>query len=183
MRLCWLLLGAALSFGCGTKGEPAPAKAPGAPDAAAPAKPAEAPDAAPPSAAGPLRCARLFPKELIEKTHGASEARPTSESEESADCELIKEGTAVGIASAECRPGLDPKEVSERFKVEREVMAAAKELSPMVGRDGYRLGDTSFTFLDDDAPCVLKVSWVTPPAAPTDALRAFAASLSPSSLR
>ena len=191
----WMMIGAALlASACGKKEGAAPTAPASKPDKVVGATPAASKDPAPkepvPQASedGEVvyhpNCAKLLPKGLIAKTHGALETRPARERDGNARCELFKGGDGViGIVEVTCAPNLDA-ELPATLKIEREAQTEAKELSPMVGRAGYRLGDRSFVYLDDDAPCRLHVTWAdAAPANWADALRAIAAGVTPASIK
>lgn len=148
------------------------------------APPAPPPQPTEPSEDFALSCAKLFPKELAAATHGADDVKVVGDGGGIAQCEPQKGGTSVGVVTVSCVAGFD-KEAAATFKSERGLLAAARELTPMVGRDGFRLGDTSFTVLDDDTPCRVQVSWVTAPAeaAWTQALKDIMARVTPAAIR
>jgi hypothetical protein len=126
-------------------------------------------------------CAKIFTPELAAKTHGATEVKDAgAKSGALAICELRKGNEQVGSATIACNPDLDPTAIER----ERAAMTKAKDLTPSIGRGGYRLSST-FTFIDDETPCRIMVNWMTTPADDVwpDALRAIVAAVNPNTLK
>lgn len=126
-------------------------------------------------------CAKIFSAELVAKTHGATEVKDnTPKPGRMAICEFRKGEDVLGTAMLACNPGLDVTLIEQ----ERAAMTKAKDLTPMVGRGGYRLSN-SFVFNDDETPCRLMVSWMTLPADDVwpDSLRAMVAAINPATLK
>ncbi|HUQ00948.1 MAG TPA: hypothetical protein VM261_00575 [Kofleriaceae bacterium] len=130
------------------------------------------------------KCATLLPTALIAKTHGADAVAVDSDGDQSASCRIMKGSDAVGVYSVDCVDGFD-KEAAQTFEIERGAQQAAKAMEPLVGRAGYRMGDTSFTLLDDDTPCRMMVSWLTAPAADAwpEHLKSLMAALTPAAIK
>lgn len=173
--------------GC-SKDKEAPPPSAKSPAAAAPAPaPRPTPPAPPPTpvnlTAEELKptCAKIFTAKLAAKTHGATEVKqegPTGGA--LAVCQMMKGAELVGSVTIACNPNLDTTAIER----ERGAMTKAKDLTPMVGRGGYRLS-SNFIFNDDETPCRLTVNWMTTPADEVwpDALRAIAAAVNPTTLK
>lgn len=192
-----IVLFAALSFvvGCNNKdAETPPPKAespePSAeapePSAEAPAT-AAAPETPPPEpvnlTAEELKptCAKIFPAELATRTHGATEVKEEGNPAGGmVICQMAKDGEPLGSATIACKSDLDPTAIER----ERAVMTKAQDLSPAIGRGGYRIS-SSFIFIDDETPCRVMVNWMTTPADDVwpDALRAIASAINPGTLK
>jgi hypothetical protein len=126
-------------------------------------------------------CAKIFTPELAAKTHEATEVTETgSKGGAMTICELRKGTEQVGSATIACNPDLDPTAIER----ERAAMTKAKDLSPSIGRGGYRLS-SNFIFIDDETPCRLMVNWMTTPADDVwpDKLRAIVAAVNPGTLK
>ena len=126
-------------------------------------------------------CAKIFTAELAAKTHGATEVKQDETNAPGmAICQMLKDGESLGSATIACTPDLDPTAIER----ERAAMTRAQDLSPPIGRGGYRLS-SNFIFIDDETPCRLMVNWMTPPAddAWPDALRAIVAAVNPDTLK
>jgi hypothetical protein len=154
---------------------PAPALAPAAPAAPAPAPVKLGADELKPT------CAKIFTAGLAAKTHGATEVKSAMDKPGPMTvCQLIKDGAVVGSATIACNPDLDPTAIER----ERAAMTKDIDLTPSIGRGGYRIS-SNFTFIDDETPCRIIVNWMTTPADDVwpDALRAITAAVNPSTLK
>ncbi len=179
---------------CKKDDAPAPAAKEAPSGSSAAAAPAPTPTPTPPPAAPaptPVKmtaeelkptCPKIVTTELAAKTHGATDVKPQGSGADKplAICELSKGGELVGSITIACNPDLDPTAIER----ERGAMTKAKDLPGPVGRGGYRLSSVVF-FIDDETPCRIQAAWVTPPedAAWTEALRAIAAAVNPSTLK
>lgn len=181
--------------GCGKKKEEAatPPPSPGSAGsaAAAPTPPAPTPTPAPPAptpvAPAPVAltaaemkptCDKLLPVDLATKAFGADKVE--SASPRLAICTARKGEEVVGSLTVACKEGLDVS----NFGGERAAMTKARDLEPMVGRSGYRIGEGSFFVLDDDTPCRLQIIISNPTDATwPDAIRAIMAQVSPANLK
>ena len=163
------------------------AEAPPGEEATAPTPPPEAEPTPPPTpvdlTADELNptCAKIFTAELAAKTHGATEVKQDETNAPGmAICQMLKDGESLGSATIACRADLDPTAIER----ERAAMTKAVDLSPSIGRGGYRLS-SNFIFIDDETPCRLMVNWMTTPPddAWPDALRAIVAAVNPGTLK
>jgi hypothetical protein len=126
-------------------------------------------------------CAKIFTAELAAKTHGATEVKEEGNKGGGMTiCQMFKDGELLGSATIACTPDLDPTAIER----ERGAMTKAKDLSPSIGRGGYRIS-SNFIFIDDETPCRLMVNWMTTPADDVwpDALRAIVAAVNPDTLK
>ena len=126
-------------------------------------------------------CAKVITKELAAKTHGATEVKDeTPKPGKLAICSLLKGGEVVGSVTLACNPDLDTTLIER----ERAAMTKAKDMTPSIGRGGYRLS-SMFTLNDDETPCRIQVAFVEMPADDVwpDALRAIVAAVNPANLK
>jgi hypothetical protein len=152
-----------------------------------PTAPAPTPAAPPPTpvklTADELKptCAKIITAELAAKTHGATEVKDeTPRPGALAICSLHKGADQVGSVTLACNPDLDTSLIER----ERAAMTKAKDMTPPIGRGGYRLSNM-FTFNDDETPCRIQVTFVELPADDVwpDALRAIVAAVNPGTLK
>lgn len=191
MRHTPLLIALLVVAACKKKeGEaPPPSAAPTAPGtpAAAPTPPTPTPAPPPPTPVQlteeQLRptCAKIVTAELAAKTHGATKVEDKSVASlpRGAICALFKGDEQVGMITIACDPNLDPTAIER----ERAAMTKAKDLSPPVGRGGYRIS-SMVIFNDDETPCRLHIGFgeIAEDKWP-DALRAIAAAVNPDTLK
>jgi hypothetical protein len=126
-------------------------------------------------------CAKIITPELAAKTHGATEVKEEGNKGGGMTiCQMFKGPELLGSATIACAPDLDPTAIER----ERGAMTKAKDLTPSIGRGGYRLS-SNFTFIDDETPCRVVVNWMTMPADDVwpDALRAIVAAINPGTLK
>lgn len=125
-------------------------------------------------------CAKLFPPDVAAKTHGATEVKEDTARGPLAICQFMKGGESLGSVTVACNPDLDPTAIDR----ERGAMTKAVDLPAPVGRGGYRISN-SFVIIDDETPCRIMASYMTPAEGPAmaDALRAIVAAVNPSTLK
>lgn len=170
---------------------PPPGANPPTPTAPAPAPTAPTPPptpAAPPPTPVKLTaeelnptCAKIITAELAAKTHGATDVKDeTPRPGKLAICSLLKGAEVVGSVTLACNPDLDTSLIER----ERAAMTKAKDMTPSIGRGGYRLS-SMFTFNDDETPCRIQVAFVEMPADDVwpDKLRAIMAAVNPAALK
>ncbi len=178
--------------GCKKTEEAPPATANPSPTAAAPVEappPTPTPTPAPPPptpvkmTAEELKptCAKIVTAELAAKMMGGNAVKDeTPRPGALAICSIMKDAEQVGSVTIACNPDLDTTLIER----ERAAMTKAKDMTPMIGRGGYRLSNM-FTFNDDETPCRIQAAFVNLPADDVwpDALRALAAAIHPGSLK
>lgn len=167
----------------GASGSPAMADK----NAEAPVPNAPTPAAAPPPQPVKLTkedlnptCAKLFPADVATKAFGATEVKEDTARGPLAICQFLKKGESLGSVTIACNPDLDPTAIDR----ERGAMTKAVDLPAAVGRGGYRISN-SFVIIDDETPCRIMASYMTPAEGPAmaDALRAIVAAVNPSTLK
>jgi hypothetical protein len=186
MRMTALLIPLALATGCKKETESSPAPTPG--ETPPPPSPTPAPPPGPPPTPVQLTadelkptCAKIFTPDVATAAFGATTVKPEETSNEAlAICQFEKDGTSLGQVTISCAPDLDTTLIER----ERDAMSKAKSLPGQIGRGGYRLAN-NFNFIDDETPCRITASYMTPPEgdALAGALRAIVAAVNPATLK
>jgi hypothetical protein len=183
----------ALFFACKKETEPSSSNPQGsaqAPSVAAsetPPPPSPTPAPPPPTpvqlTADELKptCAKIFTPDVATAAFGATTVKQEQTSKEAlAICQFEKDGASLGTVTIACDPDLDATLIER----ERDAMTKAKNLPAQVGRGGYRLAN-NFNIIDDETPCRITASYVSPPEgdALASTLRAIVAAINPSTLK
>ena len=135
---------------------PAPAPAPAAkPGEAEPAEPVYKP-----------ACARMLPKELVDKAFAGMTVKTTTETGERAECALQKAGTDAIAVAYDCSAAVRAAGPGG-FMQDRDAVKGATEV-PKLGFAAYQFDARAFRVLGDDAPCRIEVRW--PDKAPANAV-------------